>query len=113
MGDTFWSGAFGAGIVSALVFLWFKAYFEPYLKKKAENLATHEDIAKLINQVRETEQVKADISNRMWGRQARWTAMKEYYVLLIEQLSHLFELFSAYTEGRDLWVDAEPTLKKG
>jgi hypothetical protein len=47
-----------------------------YLKKKGENLATHEDIGKLIDQVRAvtitTKEIEASISDRSWNRQKHW-----------------------------------------
>lgn len=49
------------------------AYFGGYLRKKGENLATHEDIRKLTDQVAAvtttTEQIKTEISDAAWNRQ--------------------------------------------
>jgi hypothetical protein len=57
------------------------AYLGSYLKKKGENLATHEDIAKLVDQVKAvtqaTKQVEATISNQIWDRQKAWELKKE------------------------------------
>jgi hypothetical protein len=61
--EAFWSALTGNGVVALVLGFWAKYYFGPYLKLKATNLATHEDIQLLINQVRETERVKADISD--------------------------------------------------
>jgi len=51
------------------------AYLGSYLKKKGENLATHEDIDKLVNQVSAvtvaTKQIEARISNQTWQRERR------------------------------------------
>src|SRR5580704_7576098 len=52
------------------------AYFGGYLKTKGENFATHEDIGKLVDQVRAvtttTKEIEAKISNEVWDRQKRW-----------------------------------------
>lgn len=61
----------------SLVGGWLGAYLGSYLKKKGENLATHEDIDKLVDQVRAvtqtTKEIEAKISNEVWDRQKRWT----------------------------------------
>lgn len=64
--------AFLAGGLS-LVGGWCGAHIGAYLKKKGENLATHEDIDKLVDQVRAvtqtTKEIEAKISDEMWDRQ--------------------------------------------
>lgn len=50
----------------------FVGFFSAYMAKKGENLATHEDIEKLVDQVRAvttaTKEIEAKISNDMWIR---------------------------------------------
>jgi hypothetical protein len=57
------------------------AYFGSYLKKKGENLATHEDIDQLVNQVaavtQTTKEIEAQISNAVWERQRKWEVRRE------------------------------------
>ncbi len=57
------------------------AYFGSYLKKKGENLATHEDIDKLLAQVsavtKTTKEIEAKISDDVWSRQKRWEMKRE------------------------------------
>jgi hypothetical protein len=52
-----------------------------YLKRKGENLATHEDIDKLVEQVRAvttaTKEIEAKISSDVWDRQKRWEVKRE------------------------------------
>jgi hypothetical protein len=52
-----------------------------YLKKKGENLATHEDIALLVEQVRAvttaTKEIEAKISTEVWDRQKRWEMKRD------------------------------------
>src|SRR6266704_2630378 len=85
--ETFWSAFVGCGVAMALFTFWVKSYFSPYLSKKGENLATHEDIYKLVDQVRETERVKAEITDRTWDRQMRWNFKRDMYIRLMEALA--------------------------
>lgn len=73
-----------------MIVAWLSWYLGPYLKVKAANLATHEDIQKLVDQVRETEIVKADISDRMWHRQAVWQYKREFYFETFKILSDMW-----------------------
>jgi len=51
----------------------FGTYLAAYLKRKGENLATHEDIDQLVRQVsavtHTTEEIKSKISVDVWRRQ--------------------------------------------
>jgi len=57
----------------SLVGGWAGAYLGSYLKKKSENLATHEDIGMLVDQVRAvtqtTKEIEAKISSDVWNQQ--------------------------------------------
>ena len=90
--EAFWSGVAGSGVVAAILAFWMNSYFGRYLRRKAENLATHEDIQKLVDQVRETERVKAEIADRMWDRQKRWEFKRDTYMKSIECLAKLVTL---------------------
>jgi hypothetical protein len=67
------------------------AYFGGYLKKKGENLATHEDIEKLKEQVAAvtttTEQIKTEISDAAWSRQKRWELKREVLLEAVKRLA--------------------------
>jgi len=56
-------------------------YLASYMKKKGENLATHEDIAMLVDQVRAitttTKEIEAKISSEIWDRQKRWELKRD------------------------------------
>lgn len=57
------------------------SYFGAYFKKKGENLATHEDIDKVVDQVKAvtqtTKEIEAKISSDLWDRQKRWELKRE------------------------------------
>lgn len=52
------------------------AYVGAYLKQKGKNLATHQDIDALVDQVtavtETTKEIEAKITNEVWDRQRRW-----------------------------------------
>jgi hypothetical protein len=62
----------------------FGGYFGAYLKKKGENLATHEDLDKVVKQMeattKATESIKAEVSDAVWMRQTHWVIKKEVLV---------------------------------
>ena len=72
---------------------WFAAYCGSYFRTKGENLATHEDIDKLVDQVRAvttaTKEIEAKISNEVWDRQRQWELKRE---VLFEATKRLAEL---------------------
>ena len=57
------------------------AYLGAYLKKKGENLATHEDIKKLVDQVQvvttTAKEIESRIDEGVWGRQRQWELKRE------------------------------------
>ena len=67
------------------------AYLGSYLKKKGENLATHEDINKLVDQVRAvttaTKQIETKISSDLWDRQKHWELKREVLFDAAKKLS--------------------------
>jgi hypothetical protein len=59
----------------------FGAYVGSYAKEKGKNLATHEDIDKLLDQVRAvteaTRKIEAQISDEVWDRQKKWELRRD------------------------------------
>lgn len=57
------------------------AFLGSYLKKKGENLATHEDIDNVLEQVKAvtmaTKEIEAQISSDVWERQKRWELKRD------------------------------------
>src|ERR1700733_15242604 len=79
-----------AGIVLTGIVAGIGAYIGAYLKKKGENLATHEDFQKLLAEHRSpteaTKVIEARISIGVWSQQQRWDVQK---TALLESLKEL------------------------
>lgn len=79
-----------------LVSAFLGSFLPSYFKKKAENLATHEDIDKLVDQVsavtKTTKEIEAKISGDLWDRQKRWELKRE---VLFDAMRRLPELEDA------------------
>ncbi|MBI3478017.1 MAG: hypothetical protein HY010_19970 [Acidobacteria bacterium] len=69
------------------------AYLGSYLKKKGENLATHEDIDQLVEQVKAvttaTKQIETKISGDLWDRQRQWELRREILLSAAKKLSEI------------------------
>jgi hypothetical protein len=96
-----------SGISVVLAFLLgavFRPFLTKYSEKKAENIATHEDINKLVEQVRAvtktTEDIKAEISSGLWDRQKRWEMKRE---VLFEAAKNLAEVEDALFSFSDIF----------
>lgn len=65
-------------------------YFGAYFKKKGENLATHEDLGKLVKQMeattKATEEIKAEISDHSWNKQKYWEMKRDAVFNVVETL---------------------------
>jgi uncharacterized protein YoxC len=74
-------------------------YYGAYLKKKGENLATHEDIAKLKEQVQvittTTKEIETKISDEAWNRQKRWELKREVLFDTVKSLADLWDALIA------------------
>ena len=85
--------------VSTLVGAFAGSFLGAYMKKKGENLATHEDIEKLLDQVRAvtttTKEIEAKISGQMWDRQKRWEVRRD---ILFEAAKGLGKIKDALSE---------------
>jgi len=77
--------------VFSLIGAWAGSYLSAYLKTKGENLATHEDISKLVDQVRAvtqtTKEIEAKISEDVWDRQRKWEMKRDLLFGMVKGLS--------------------------
>lgn len=75
-------------------------YFAGYLKKKGENLATHEDIDKLMEQVKAvtqaTKEIEAKISNEAWNSQKRWEMKREVLFSAVKRIAEIDDALSSF-----------------
>jgi hypothetical protein len=75
------------------------SYLGAYFKKKGENLATHEDIDKLVAQVsvvtQTTKEIEAKISDEVWDRQRKWELKRDLLLDAMKKLGPLPEQLSA------------------
>lgn len=89
------------------------AYLGSYLKRKGENLATHEDVGKLVEQMsavtKATKEIEAAISDDIWDRQKRWELRREVLFETAKKIAAvraaLFNMSVVYSlgekEGKD------------
>jgi hypothetical protein len=70
---------------------WFGSYMQGYMSQKGKNLATHEDIDKLVEQVKAvtqtTKEIEAKISDQVWDRQRRWELKRDLILKISDQVS--------------------------
>lgn len=106
-------GPLEIGLVS-LISAGVGAYFGAYLREKGKNLATSEDIAKIVEQLQRTtkatEEVKATISNDLWLRQKRWDLRRDVYAQLLEALESLAQSLYIMT-GADAEAKARAEVR--
>ncbi|MGB0063719.1 MAG: hypothetical protein WBP85_04670 [Terracidiphilus sp.] len=73
------------------------------MKKKGENLATHEDLDELVDQMatitRTTKSIEASISSDMWDRQKRWELKRD---VLFEAAKRMAEIDDALSHVRSV-----------
>lgn len=101
-GNDFWF------LVLTAVFGGLGAYFGAYLRQKGKNLATHEDINKLVDQVATvtttTKEIEARISSEVWDRQKLWELKRNVLFELAKRVAAIFDalgkLDSAYAIAR-------------
>jgi hypothetical protein len=81
----------------------FLGYVASYMKKKGENLATHEDIDKLVDQMKAvtqaTKEIEAKISGEVWDRQKRWEMKREVIFEAIKRVANADEVLLGYSSA--------------
>jgi hypothetical protein len=92
----------------------FVGYFGAYSKKKGENLATHEDIDKLVDQVKAittaTKEIEAKISHETWGQQKQWELKRE---AIFEAIRKTAKVKDALTNLHALYVTEKQSEAAG
>jgi hypothetical protein len=87
------------------------AYFGSYLKKKGENLATHEDINKLLAQVsavtQTTKEIEAKISDDVWSRQKHWEMKRDVIFDVSRKIARVDEILPSLFVGWKTKPDAQ------
>jgi len=96
----------------------FGAYFGSYFRKKGENLATHEDIGKLVDQVRAVtmtaKEIEANISDRSWNRQKHWEMKREAIFSVMASLGRADEALHTFAlAAKALNESKEPGFLRG
>jgi hypothetical protein len=102
--------------LTTLVSAFVGSYLAAYLKKKGENLATHEDISKLVDQVRAvttaTSEIEAKISDTVWDRQKRWELKRDVLIDIVTKTAAakntLVDLHSIYLTEKQAEVKGLP-----
>jgi len=87
----------------------FVGYFAGYMKKKGENLATHEDFEQLLAEqkatIEATKAIEARISIGVWSQQQRWDVQKTALLESLKELAtaeaFLYRLVHAFSETKD------------
>lgn len=95
------------------------AFFGAYFNKKGENLATQDDLDKLVQQMvavtEMTKSIEAKISNEMWDRQRRWEMKRDTLFAVARELkameSAVTKTHSTFTAARDSTNQAQSTRK--
>jgi hypothetical protein len=86
---------------TSLVFAGIGSYVGSYLKRKGENLATHEDLDKLVEQVasvtQTTKSIEAAISDDVWNKQKRWELKREVLFEAAKRLAEVDDALSYLT----------------
>lgn len=77
------------------------SYLAGYLRKKGENLATHEDLNKLVAEMEATtaatKAIEARISDEVWNRQRHWELKKEAVFSVMQALGKADDALLAYS----------------
>jgi hypothetical protein len=73
------------------------SFLGAYLKRKAESLATKEDLQGLVKQVeattQATESIKTSLTGSLWESQERWRLKSNLYVTLVRQLQQMINRY--------------------
>lgn len=107
------SGSIGIAILAFILL----NMLRPYVTKRSEEEAKIDALAASIEIVKEntaqltavTKKIEADISDRVWDRQARWNFRRDNYVRVLEVLAESTNIRSqiAFKQERNIPVDED------
>ncbi|MGH9745026.1 MAG: hypothetical protein ACRD59_02800 [Candidatus Acidiferrales bacterium] len=96
----FFTGAITA-VGALLLGIGLKPYLTGYSSKKGENLATHEDIEKLVDQVeavtKATKRIETEIATGLWNKQKRWEMKREVLFEAARRVSEVDDAMLSYS----------------
>jgi hypothetical protein len=82
------------------------AFIGAYLKKKGENLATHEDLDKMVEQMaaitERTKSIEATISNEVWDRQKQWEMKREVLFEAAKRVAEAYDALATFGAAKKL-----------
>jgi hypothetical protein len=102
----------GIAVIS-LVFAGIGLYIKTYVTKKAENLATREDVAAITQT---TKSIEAKISDEFWNKQKRWELKREVLFEAAKRLAEVDDALSyltsvyQYAHQRERWIKATASI---
>jgi hypothetical protein len=97
-------------VLSFLLGVVLKPYLRGYSAKKGENLATHEDIDKLVDQVsavtQTAKEIESKISGELWNKQKHWEMKRDVIFEMSKKISGvddaLTSMYSTHMHYRTL-----------
>jgi hypothetical protein len=109
-------------VLSFILGVVFRPYFTGYATKKGENLATHEDIDKLVDQVKAvteaTKKIETEMSSGFWDKQKRWEMKREVLFEAARRISEIDEVMlrstivlKQYRAKEKEWEAGAPSLQ--
>lgn len=94
-------------VLSIVLALFIGGFLKSYISKKGENLATHEDIEKLVDQVKAvtqtTKEIEARISGELWDRQKQWEMKRDVLFEAAKRVSAVLQTL----KGLDSFIQTE------
>src|SRR5262249_31736232 len=86
--------------LAALMGSFLGSFLNSYLRTKGQNLATHEDIGKLLDQVSAvtttTKEIEAKISSEVWDRQKHWELRRDAVFDALKSMGHVEDALTAF-----------------
>ena len=89
--------------VMSLIGGWIGSFLGAYLKKKGENLATHEDLENVVEQMKAitlaTKTIESSVSDKSWDRQRQWELKRDAVFSVMQALGRADETLHFVSVG--------------